>query len=807
MATPGRKRGREDNDRGDGYAGSFKRGRYSDPGRGPAREPESTEKKLENFITRVGEKGQILESSLSTLANLIEEEIANYKEKILKTICNCVGTLCYKTTIYSTLVGIINARKYNIGEEVVDMIVEDLKSALNSQDFEKAKNLVRFLADLVNSKVVTAGSLLGLFDTFITITDAANDNPQLRSDWCVYTVLAALPWVGRELHAEKPQELERLLESIEGYMNKRNTVYLPALQVWTTEHPHAQRDYLSLLWSQVKNMKENGWQEKVLERPYQFFESEIGRTFSHPIPISSINIPGHTAGTHYPLPSAVFRIFGVEDIVSEFALPPEDSIDRYLAEELVRCTVQAHTNNRKECTTELVGFVKKIKLTMEYIITEVLFGYILQLPSSPQVMVYYGSLFIELCKSLPSTFPQILLQTSPLIYNRLEKINSVCLNKFARWFAYHLSNYKYQWDWSIWSSCLDAPPDHPSTRFVIEVITRCLRLSCYEEFVELVPKEFSVLVPPEPSPQFKYSEEKGATLPEYTLSTQLLEAIRSKESTEKLSAILDSLPTVCAELEGNEAALLETKVSLLTHCVLHVGSKTISHCSLALHKFRPLFLELLKPDTAKLACLKAAAEFYATNSQLLTLVVDKMLRMQIVDSMAVLEWLSTPEVVPLYTRQFVWDIVESTLLKQNKAYIQATKELSDTQEELRKVSDLDTVALGGETRQDLERKKELAEEKLEECEKTLKDFFVTFCKKMVHLLSNHLVSFDAEKPDCFTPWFCCTLDYFRQLLVQNYSSSVRYQSTLESTVFTPDVDNIILEIFSQFQALLSFPMD
>lgn len=41
---------------GDGYANSFKRGRYSDPGRGPAREPESTEKRLENFITRVGEK-------------------------------------------------------------------------------------------------------------------------------------------------------------------------------------------------------------------------------------------------------------------------------------------------------------------------------------------------------------------------------------------------------------------------------------------------------------------------------------------------------------------------------------------------------------------------------------------------------------------------------------------------------------------------------------------------------------------------------------------------------------------------------
>ena len=22
--------------------------------------------------------------------------------------------------------------------------------------------------------------------------------------------------------------------------------------------------------------------------------------------------------------------------------------------------------------------------------------------------------------------------------------------RFAQWFAYHLSNYKYQWDWQLW---------------------------------------------------------------------------------------------------------------------------------------------------------------------------------------------------------------------------------------------------------------------------------------------------------------------------------------------------------------------
>ena len=56
----------------------------------------------------------------------------------------------------------------------------------------------------------------------------------------------------------------------------------------------------------------------------------------------------------------------------------------------------------------------------------------------------------------------------------------------------------------------------------------------------------------------------------------------------------------------------------------------------------------------------------ATPLQLLTLVVDKMLRMQIVDSIAVIEWLATPQVVPLYTRQGTllfdwWELMYSDL--------------------------------------------------------------------------------------------------------------------------------------------------
>ena len=54
------------------------------------------------------------------------------------------------------------------------------------------------------------------------------------------------------------------------------------------------------------------------------------------------------------------------------------------------------------------------KLPAEYIITEVLFGYILQLPHPQQVVIYYSSVFIELCKSNPAVYPQIVSLLPPL---------------------------------------------------------------------------------------------------------------------------------------------------------------------------------------------------------------------------------------------------------------------------------------------------------------------------------------------------------------------------------------------------------
>ena len=54
--------------------------------------------------------------------------------------------------------------------QFVEMLVRNMKESLKTEEFEAARLIIRFLADLVNCRVIVAGSLLAMFDNFIEVT-------------------------------------------------------------------------------------------------------------------------------------------------------------------------------------------------------------------------------------------------------------------------------------------------------------------------------------------------------------------------------------------------------------------------------------------------------------------------------------------------------------------------------------------------------------------------------------------------------------------------------------------------------------
>lgn len=125
--------------------------------------------------------------------------------------------------------------------QFVEHMVRNLKDNLKSCNWSSARYCLRFLADLVNCHVISANSLLALFDNLL---DAVKEEgvPMVRKDWYAYAVLSCLPWVGRELYEKKEQALNMLLTTIEVYLNKRSKKHLGVLRVWSTDNPHPQEE-------------------------------------------------------------------------------------------------------------------------------------------------------------------------------------------------------------------------------------------------------------------------------------------------------------------------------------------------------------------------------------------------------------------------------------------------------------------------------------------------------------------------------------------------------------------------------------
>lgn len=148
-------------------------------------ENQEIEDRLESLILRVGEKStSSLESNLEGLASVLEADLGLFRSKILRILTDCAIKMPEKCTIYTTLVGLLNAKNFNFGGEFVDYMVKNFKDSLKVCKWDVARYSLRFLADLVNCHVLSCGSLMQLFDNML---DAANEDgvPQVRRDWCV----------------------------------------------------------------------------------------------------------------------------------------------------------------------------------------------------------------------------------------------------------------------------------------------------------------------------------------------------------------------------------------------------------------------------------------------------------------------------------------------------------------------------------------------------------------------------------------------------------------------------------------------
>lgn len=792
------------------------------------------EDRLESLIIRVGERSTAsLESNLEGLASVLENDLVKAKSKIQRILVDCAARMPERTSIYSTLLGLLNAKNYNFGGEFVEALVRCLKDNLKICEWDRARNCLRFLSDLVNCHVISASSIIVVFDNFLEAT-TESDIPQVRSDWLVYAVLSSLPWVARELFEKRENDLCRILNSIQAYLQTRHKHHVAALSVWQSDTPHIQEEYLDCLWAQIDKLRRDNWQEKHIVRPYLAFDSILSEALQHNLP--DLLPPPHHPSNVYPQPKVVFRMFDYTDCPENGpVLPGAHNIERFLIEEHLHHIIEVHHLDRKECAAQLLNFPNKSKLPLEYMIVEVIFAELLNMPTPRYLEINYGSILIELCKLQPGQIPQVLAQLTEMLFDRIESMSVSAVQRFVSWFSYHLSNFHFRWSWVDWADCLRLDPDHPKPMFCREVFLKTLRLSYHQRIEEMAGEEFAALVPAETVPRFRFGEEGSSALPGSMVAHQLMTAIKERCTPEEVISLLHELPNPLRSGDdsetgaaGSEPTHNPTKIEVFVETLLFAASKSFSHAFAAIAKFHYVFKVLVETEEAQLCVLRSVFNVWQLHPQMMCVLVDKLLKTQIVQCSSVAIWIFSRDMSAEFLKAYVWEIVHLTIRKMNQHVHRLTVELAETRARLHHdpadddddddgsgSSDSDGDDSGGSDGGARQRRKrrskravrptdeqvERIEERLEQSQTDQKTLFLIIFQRFIMILSEHLVHCDTEGHDFRTHWWHWTFGRVQQVFMQHNEQVHKYSDTLETLLFTHDLDSNILEAFQQFKAL------
>merc|ERR1719188_2577257 len=96
---------------------------------------------------------------------------------------------------------------------------------------------------------------------------------------------------------------------------------------------------------------------------------------------------------------------------------------------------------------------------------------------------------------------------------------------------------------------------------------------------------------------------------------------------------------------------------------------------------------------------------------------------------------------------------------------------------------------------------EKLEERLEAAQADQRNLFLIIFQRFIMILSEHLVRCDTDGIDFKTPWYQWTVGRLHQIFLMHHEQVEKYSTTLETLLFTQDLDPNILDVFHQFVAL------
>lgn len=169
----------------------------------------------------------------------------------------------------------------------------------------------------------------------------------------------------------------------------------------------------------------------------------------------------------------------------------------------------------------------------------------------------------------------------------------------------------------------------------------------------------------------------AANLPGTTVAHQLVVAIRQKCLPEEVVNILKEIPSSgYSGEEMSDGSFNALKIDVFVQTLLNLGSKSFSHSFAAISKFHSVFRALAETEEAQICILHNIFELWSTHQQMMVVLIDKLLKLQIVDCSAVATWIFSKEMTGEFTKMYLWEILHLTIKKMNKHVIKLSEFLT-----------------------------------------------------------------------------------------------------------------------------------
>lgn len=701
------------------------------------------ESRLTALIVRIGDKSASpLEANLQGLAEALEGDLAHHGPQITSMLFSCITQLPVKTPVYGTLVGLINAKNADFGREVVSKVGERLQQALHDRSALDVKLLTRFLAELVNAHVLPAADLVALFDLLLASAAELDDSLQHSDlEHYAYVVLITIPFVAATLLRDLPDELDRLLRTLQRYVDAHKCPINPLTLVYPD--PEAQDYFESYLWRQLAELKEDGWRSGAILQPYVSFEDHLSTAPRHTLPTIALP-PSSTEKGYGSLRGRVqtFRLFDAARTES----PDMKAFDRFLLQDYIVDLLHFFGSDHKTCTKFLLTLPGNFNY--HNLLIETIFGQLFLLPTPPCKLIYYAVVIGDLCKG-STAIPPVLGLAIDTLFERADMMDVECAERFCDWFSHHLSNFDFKWHWQKWAYVLKMNEEEPKRLAVREILERTMWLAYYERVARTLPEEFIELMPRRPAPFLKYAD---VAAEDHEAYASLLAKVRAKEKSEQLRPWLDSLTSISTE----------RRLDLALHALLEAGCKSFSHLLNVLERYHALLRSLAGTVQARLAVTTAVGEFWKHSPQHIIITLEKLMTYRIVDAHSIVQWIFSHQVLPFFTQGYLWDILRNTIDKTVMRTEVMRKELKavqpDQQPALAEASGASTTATAVD-----DVRLQQARESYQTALRDQNDLLLLVFQSFVVVLANHLANSRERDADPYDAWYRSAMGHFKEV--------------------------------------------